>query len=121
MGKTSRFRGVSWYPRTQKWRASLGCGGKSITLGYFDDELEAARAYNNALSRYKGSSGHLSSLNDVSDGVMFLGGLGKWKACIHWRGQFIALGLFDSKAEAQSVYEAVKKTGFAPGLEDAHV
>ena len=43
-GCTSRFRGVHWCKNYKKWRVEMG--GKKI--GQFDDEEEAARAYNKA-------------------------------------------------------------------------
>ena len=43
---SSRFRGVGWYKRHKKWRAKIKLNGKSITIGYYDDEYIAARAYN---------------------------------------------------------------------------
>ena len=41
---TSQFKGVSWYPRHSKWRATIG----HKHLGYFYEEIEAAIAYNKA-------------------------------------------------------------------------
>ena len=46
--KTSAFVGVHWARKEQRWRAMIrGTGGKKKHLGYFDDEEEAARAYEN--------------------------------------------------------------------------
>ncbi len=42
---SSRFKGVSWYKRRGKWVAYVNCTGEHYHLGYFDDEVEAARAY----------------------------------------------------------------------------
>jgi hypothetical protein len=41
---SSAFRGVSWFPLRDKWRATATVNGKQRSLGYFHDELEAARA-----------------------------------------------------------------------------
>jgi hypothetical protein len=42
---TSRFKGVHWNERAHKWVATICLNRKLIHLGYFDDELAAARAY----------------------------------------------------------------------------
>lgn len=44
-GKSSKFRGVSWYARDQKWQASIEFNGKGFHLGHFTNEEDAARAY----------------------------------------------------------------------------
>ena len=47
----SSFRGVSWCKLSRKWKAKIALGvkhklgGKSKHLGIFDDDQEAARAY----------------------------------------------------------------------------
>lgn len=43
--KSSIYKGVSWYKNLNKWRASIGYKRECYLLGYFADELEAARAY----------------------------------------------------------------------------
>ncbi|MBN1363140.1 MAG: HNH endonuclease [Sedimentisphaerales bacterium] len=42
---SSRFKGVSFHRLSRKWIASICYDGKQIYLGSFDDETEAARAY----------------------------------------------------------------------------
>jgi len=42
---TSKFKGVSWVARPQKWKAQIYVDGKRKHLGLFDDETTAARAY----------------------------------------------------------------------------
>ena len=44
-GCTSRFKGVSWFPRTKKWVVFITCNGIRKNLGYFDKEEDAAIAY----------------------------------------------------------------------------
>ena len=39
----SGFMGVVWHKASKKWRAQISDGNKSITLGNFEDILEAAR------------------------------------------------------------------------------
>lgn len=41
---SSSYRGVCWEARRQKWSATVTLDGRGHFVGYFDDELEAARA-----------------------------------------------------------------------------
>jgi hypothetical protein len=43
-GGSSPHRGVSWYRKYACWRAAGRINGRSYHLGYFDDDLAAARA-----------------------------------------------------------------------------
>jgi hypothetical protein len=43
-GGTSPYRGVHWAKAERRWRAQISKNGKGIALGYYDDEIEAARA-----------------------------------------------------------------------------
>jgi hypothetical protein len=42
---SSSFHGVSMHKSSQRWHAQVRYHGKRISLGYYDDELEAAQAY----------------------------------------------------------------------------
>jgi len=48
----SRYRGVSFSKRKQKWFAAIRTDGKKLWLGYFDNEIDAAKAYDNAARIY---------------------------------------------------------------------
>ncbi|MFQ6035102.1 MAG: AP2 domain-containing protein [Sedimentisphaerales bacterium] len=50
----SKYKGVSFKTRQQKWVADIQINGKHKFLGYFDDELEAAKAYDRAARKYHG-------------------------------------------------------------------
>jgi len=41
----SRFKGVSWFKRDKKWQSSIMLNQKSIHLGLFDNEIDAAKIY----------------------------------------------------------------------------
>lgn len=43
----SKYKGVSWSKWANKWRSKIGFNKKTIHLGYFKSELEAAKAYDN--------------------------------------------------------------------------
>jgi hypothetical protein len=59
-GTSSRFRGVRYCKDRDKWRAQIGFEGKPIFLGYFTEEIEAARAYDRAAAAYFGESARLN-------------------------------------------------------------
>ena len=48
----SKYRGVTWEKSKQRWRAHLSCNKRTIHAGYFNDELKAANAYDNAAKKY---------------------------------------------------------------------
>ncbi|MGN7114947.1 AP2 domain-containing protein [Lysinibacillus odysseyi] len=42
---SSRYRGVHWDKKANKWRAMLSHKGKRYTVGRYHDEISAAKAY----------------------------------------------------------------------------
>lgn len=51
---SSKYPGVSWFKTRNKWRSYITIGGKFKHLGYFEDEKEAAMAYEKALRHFVG-------------------------------------------------------------------
>ena len=51
---TSKYKGVSWYRKYQKWQAQIRHNGKSIYLGYHATEEEAHAAYCKAAAELHG-------------------------------------------------------------------
>jgi hypothetical protein len=51
---SSRYKGVSWIQSKRLFRVGIRQHGKSIHLGYFKDELEAASAYDSAATKQFG-------------------------------------------------------------------
>lgn len=47
-GTSSIYKGVSWWKNISKWGAYIRVKGKLVILGYFDDEVLAAKAYDKA-------------------------------------------------------------------------
>ena len=50
IGFSSQYIGVSWYKRDDKWRAKIKHNNKNIHIGMFDNEVEAAQAYDESLA-----------------------------------------------------------------------
>lgn len=48
------FKGVVWHKRSNKWIARIVFNGKIIHLGYYTDDVEAAKVYDNAALLYFG-------------------------------------------------------------------
>jgi hypothetical protein len=49
--KTSLFTGVCWKKDRNKWRASIHIEGEKVILGYFEEEINAANAYQEAKNK----------------------------------------------------------------------
>ena len=61
-GTSSRHKGVSFHKGTGRWQAYIRVGGKRLSLGYYESERDATRAYNaEAALRF----GDYAVLNDL--------------------------------------------------------
>lgn len=57
---TSEYKGVHWHKWQKKWAAAIRADNKRHHLGYFRDEIEAAKAYDRAARKYHGQFAHLN-------------------------------------------------------------
>ena len=60
INNTSGWKGVYWHKNTKKWMALIIVNYKPIFLGYFDIKEDAAKAYNNAATKYFGEFARLN-------------------------------------------------------------
>ena len=61
---TSQFKGVGFHKKGQKWRAYIGIDGKQSHLGLFQNEIDAALAYNAAAKIHYGEFARLNEIGD---------------------------------------------------------
>jgi hypothetical protein len=59
-GCTSQYKGVSWCAQPKKWRSKIMKDGVQKHLGYYDNEEEAARAYDKAAKEIFGEYANLN-------------------------------------------------------------
>ena len=58
---SSKFKGVSWDKRQNKWRAYITVNYKVHFLGYYVNEIDSARAYDIAAKKYFGKYAHTNA------------------------------------------------------------
>lgn len=59
LSKYSRYKGVSWDKNRNKWIAKIYFE-RTINIGRFDSEINAAKAYDNAAKQYFGEYAYLN-------------------------------------------------------------
>ncbi len=59
---SSKYKGVTYFKRDGNWQAKIAPNGKTLQLGYFKTEVEAADAYNQKATEL---FGEFAKLNDL--------------------------------------------------------
>jgi hypothetical protein len=59
-GGSSRFKGVSWSARKERWLVQFRCQGQYYFVGYFDDEGRAAGGYDQTVLPLAGEFARLN-------------------------------------------------------------
>jgi hypothetical protein len=62
-GFTSVYKGVWWNKRDRVWQACIKCDGRTIHLGSFRTQEQAAVSYNEAARKYHGDFSLLNNLD----------------------------------------------------------
>ena len=58
--RTHARRGVCWNKKNKRWQAALNSGGKYIYLGSFKEEMTAARIFDRAAIKLRGTKAKLN-------------------------------------------------------------
>ena len=58
----SSFKGVTWSVRDSKWVVQIWKDGRSFYYGYHENEIDAAKAYNEAAKEHHGEYAYLNDL-----------------------------------------------------------
>lgn len=57
---TSKYKGVWWDSHHKKWLAIISLKGKHIYLGFFDNQIDAAKAYDKKAAELFGDFAYLN-------------------------------------------------------------
>lgn len=69
INSSSKYKGVSWHERNQKWQVYVGVNSKNTNLGYYNSEEEAARAYDKAAREHYGEYARLNFPEEHEQGA----------------------------------------------------
>jgi hypothetical protein len=69
MGGSSKYKGVSWHKQHCKWYARVRVKNKTIYLGMYHNEEEAALAYNKAALEYFGEFAKINVIEPLDTGM----------------------------------------------------
>jgi hypothetical protein len=67
-GGTSKYKGVHWHKARKKFCARIHFNKKSIHIGYFKDEIEAAKAYDKKAKELFGEFAYLNFPAEAEEG-----------------------------------------------------
>jgi hypothetical protein len=62
---SSAYKGVAWEGSRNKWRAHIDIKGQTRTIGYFSEEIDAARAYNKMAKEIYGDLAYQNNIQDA--------------------------------------------------------
>lgn len=127
-GSTSKYKGVCLVKRSNKWIAYISIDGIRRHLGTFNNEEDAAKAYNSAAQQFWGEDCYLNVIGEDNNssnietekalgfrrvggtsslfrGVSFQKRDNNWASMIGSNGKQIRIGSFSSEIEAAKAYD----------------
>ena len=72
-GGASQYKGVVWHRVSRKWHAGVKYNYKHISLGYFTNEADAAKAYNMKAQELFGTFARLNIITPVGETMPMFG------------------------------------------------
>jgi hypothetical protein len=79
----SNFRGVSWNHGNSRWHTRIKIGGKERFLGYFMNEVHAAKAYDRAARKHFGAFASCNFPEKQAPGIMVVAPTAEFRALRH--------------------------------------
>jgi hypothetical protein len=118
-GSVSKFKGVAFHRRHKCWIAKIAHQARAYHLGYFNSEVEAARAYDQKARELFGEFARLNFPNEsiapqgrreikptsVYKGIAWVSTRGIWTARLNAHGRRIYIGSFVDETEAALAYD----------------
>ena len=115
-GYSSKYRGVTWNKGDSKWLAKISVKGKTRYLGIFDDEVDAAKAFDEEARRVRGARASVNFPKTEAEmkragysskyrGVSWHKGHNKWRAEVRMDGKKVYLGHYDDEFQAALAYD----------------
>lgn len=108
---TSGFKGVSWYKKTQKWKAQISFRGKRLGLGYFVSPQEAYAAYCEAAIRLYGNFACIEKTDNLPEPkrlIREMTDVSESRFCVHC-GKLLERQVYTSGARESLVYFKARK------------
>jgi len=126
--KTSQYLGVSFNKATKNWKAQTKFKGKKLFFGYFEQEIDAAHAYDRGVFKLKGPDAPRNFpyegcpvvekvKHSQYRGVTLDKRMRKWIAYIRYEGNFHHLGYFDNEMDAAKAFDKAALDKWGPKAE----
>ena len=111
-GVTSEHKGVSWDVSKKKWKASIWANGKTVHLGLYVDEDDAAQAV--ADFQEHGTMPPRRGVTSEHKGVSWNVSARKWVAQTRANGKQVYLGLYVDEDDAARAVADFQEHGTVP-------